>query len=244
VSSERVVWHDVECGSYAEDLPLWRSLAGAVAPGPVLDLGAGTGRVALDLAARGIAVWALDRDAELLAALRERAGARPVRTVLADARAFALGPDAPAFALALAPMQTVQLLGGPAGRAGMLRSVRAVLRPGALLACALAHLLEGYDADDFEVAHPDRREVGGVVYASRPTAVRDRGDGFVLERVRERVAADGSRTVSDDAIRLDRVRAEVLEGEGRAAGFTVEPRLWVPETEDHVGSEVVVLRAA
>ena len=241
--SDAVVWHDVECGGYAEDLPLWRALAGAVAPGPVLDLGAGTGRVTLDLAARGVEVWALDIDPELLAALRARAGARQVRTVVADARGFALGADAPAFALALAPMQTVQLLGGSSGRAGMLRCVHAVLRPGALLACALSNVLEGYDADDFDVPHPDMREVAGVVYASRPTAVRDRGDGFVLERVRERVAADGTRTVSDDAVRLDRVPAEVLEAEGRAAGFTVEPRLEVAETEDHVGSEVVVLRA-
>jgi hypothetical protein len=36
-------WHDLECGAYAEDLPLWRMLAGTVG-GPVLDVGAGTGR--------------------------------------------------------------------------------------------------------------------------------------------------------------------------------------------------------
>jgi SAM-dependent methyltransferase len=200
--------------------------------------------VTLDLAARGVEVWALDVDGELLAALRARAGGLPVRTVVADARAFAFGADGPRFPLALAPMQTVQLLGGPDARAGMLRSVRAVLRPGGLLACALANVLEGYDAEDFDVPHPDMREVAGIVYASRPTAVRDRGDGFVLERLRERVGADGTRTISDDAVRLDRVPAEVLEREGRGAGFTVEPRLWIPETEDHVGSEVVVLRAA
>ena len=35
-----VLWHDLECGSYAEDLPLWHELAGT-APGPVLDVGAG-----------------------------------------------------------------------------------------------------------------------------------------------------------------------------------------------------------
>ena len=45
----KVMWHDVECGSYVADLPLWRRLA-AEAGGPVLDVGAGTGRVALDLA--------------------------------------------------------------------------------------------------------------------------------------------------------------------------------------------------
>ena len=41
-----VVWHDVECGGYDADLPLWRELA-REAGGPVLDVGAGTGRVAL-----------------------------------------------------------------------------------------------------------------------------------------------------------------------------------------------------
>ena len=39
---ELVVWHDLECGGYDADLPLWRELA-ADADGPVLDLGAGTG---------------------------------------------------------------------------------------------------------------------------------------------------------------------------------------------------------
>ena len=52
-----VIWHDLECGGYVEDLPLWRELAG---DGPVLDLGCGTGRVALDLAARGVPVVGLD----------------------------------------------------------------------------------------------------------------------------------------------------------------------------------------
>ena len=42
----RIIWHDVENGSYAVDLKLWRRLAREAA-GPVLDLGAGTGRVAL-----------------------------------------------------------------------------------------------------------------------------------------------------------------------------------------------------
>src|SRR6188472_2825680 len=62
------LWHDLECGGYREDLPLWRSLADEQG-GPVLDIGAGTGRVALDLAARGVPVVALDADAALLEAL-------------------------------------------------------------------------------------------------------------------------------------------------------------------------------
>ena len=50
--STSVAWHEVENGSYDADLFLWRQLADT-ANGPVLDLGAGTGRVAADLAARG-----------------------------------------------------------------------------------------------------------------------------------------------------------------------------------------------
>src|SRR5439155_27271172 len=58
-----VMWHDLECGGYVEDLPLWRELAG---DGPVLDLGCGTGRVALDLAAHGVPVVGLDVNEILL----------------------------------------------------------------------------------------------------------------------------------------------------------------------------------
>ena len=70
-----VIWHDLECGAYAEDLPLWRALA-AEHGDPVLDVGAGTGRVTLDLARAGHRVTALDRDPELLDALAQRASGR------------------------------------------------------------------------------------------------------------------------------------------------------------------------
>ena len=45
MNARAVIWHDIENGSYSADLPLWLELA-AEAGGPVLDLGAGTGRVA------------------------------------------------------------------------------------------------------------------------------------------------------------------------------------------------------
>src|SRR3982751_2600325 len=104
--SPEVVWHDLECGGYREDLPLWRKLA-AAAGGPVLEIGAGTGRVSLDLAARGVEMIALDSDARLLAALAGRADGRPVETLVADARDFSLGRLVP---LVLVPMQGLQLL--------------------------------------------------------------------------------------------------------------------------------------
>ncbi|MDQ3768733.1 MAG: class I SAM-dependent methyltransferase, partial [Actinomycetota bacterium] len=191
-----VLWHDLECSTYTADLPLWRELAasGAHPPGPILDVGAGTGRVALDLARAGHEVVALDRDDVLLDALRERAAEEglDVRTVTGDARAFALNGI---FRLVLAPMQTVQLLGGPESVESFLRCAAEHLRPGGLLAAALAEAVPFGDDVAGGLPPPDILETGGWLYASHPVAVRPGPDGGAwLERRREAVAPDGART--------------------------------------------------
>ncbi len=233
-----VIWHDLECGAYAEDLPLWRALA-AEHGDPVLDVGAGTGRVALDLARAGHRVTALDRDPELLEALDRRASGVDVTTVAADARDFEL-PER--FPLIIVPMQTIQLLGGPDGRAGFLACARRHLLPSGAVAVAIAEVLEPYEVTDgLPAPLPDLREHDGVVYSSQPIAVRADHGGFVLERRRETVSRAGVRTVAQDLIRLDLVTVEDLEREGSAAGLTLAGRDRVPETNDYSGSEVVIL---
>ncbi len=77
MTAPAAAWHDVECGAYSADLPLWQELA-SEHHGPVLDVGAGTGRVTLALAAAGVEVTALDLEDELLAVLRA-ARRRPPR---------------------------------------------------------------------------------------------------------------------------------------------------------------------
>jgi SAM-dependent methyltransferase len=238
VGLTQVLWHDIECGGYDLDLPLWRELADREGS-PVLDVGAGTGRVALDLARRGHEVVALDRAPALLDALRERGAGLPVSVAAADARAFALDRR---FPLVIVPMQTLQLLGGAAGRARFLRCARAHLAGGGLLAVALADALDAFDADHDEPPVPDLREVGGVVYASRPVAVRDLGDRAAIERVREVVAPDGTRTVSDDVIELDRVDADELAAEAGAFGLRAQAPRRIPATLEYVGSTVAMLR--
>jgi SAM-dependent methyltransferase len=239
-----VVWHDVECGSYVEDLALWRSLAAEYGD-PVLDVGAGTGRVTLDLARNGYRVTALDRDPELLAALERRLGdnSRKARVIshVADARDFELDEQ---FPLVIVPMQTIQLLGGAEGRAAFLRCARRHMTPGGALAVAIAEVLDLYEiVDGMPMPLPDVREVDGIVYSSQPTAVRADGGGFVLERRREIVGLTGDMTVEENVIRLDRLTMRGLEREGVAAGFERGGRAHVPATEDYSGSEVVILRA-
>ena len=244
-----VIWHDLECGAYVEDLALWRALA-AEHGDPVLDIGSGTGRVALDLARVGHRVTALDRDPALLAALAARdSGANAelftvssqalVRTVVADARDFDLGER---FPLIIVPMQTIQLLGGPDGRAAFLGCARRHLAPGGVVAIAIAEMLELYEiVDGIAAPLPDIREQDGVVYSSQPLAIRADDGGFVLERRRETVSPAGERTVAQDLIRLDGLTVEDLEREGSAAGLTPAGRDRVAETNDYSGSEVVIL---
>ncbi len=235
--SPAVAWHDVECGAYRADLPLWRELAGAEA-GPVLDVGAGTGRVALELARAGHSVTALDREPELLDALRRRAGDLPVETALADAARFSLQRR---FGLVIVPMQTIQLL---PERGGFLGSARAHLVAGGLLAIAITAALEEFGAPGDELLpDPDVGAVGAWRFASQPTAVRALPSATRIERVRRCFAPDGSVTEEDDAIELTHLTAEQLEAEGRAAGFTREPARRIAATAEHVGAEVVLLRA-
>lgn len=233
MSSAEVVWHDLECGAYRADLPFWRQVAQAAA-GTVLEIGAGTGRVALDLARHGHRVVGLERDPELAAELGRRAAGLPVEVICADACEFEL---AATVALCIAPMQTVHLL---ADRPAFLRCAHAALAPGGVLAIALL----GTDVQPFEVElSPDVAELDGVRYLSAPTALRETADAVVLERRRTALAA-GREQVTLDVIALARLDPETLAGEALAAGFQSRGVLAIGPTDAHAGSDVVFFEVA
>jgi SAM-dependent methyltransferase len=252
---EEVVWHDLECGSYDADLALWQSLAEAAGCAAILDVGAGTGRVTLDLARCGHRVTAMDLSPVLLDALRARAdaggaGERSVQTVCADARAFELAERG--FALALMPMQTLQLLGGSTARVACFTCVRAHLRADALLACAIVTALEPFDcaAGDLGPA-PERVLVADRLYVSRPTRVHVLESAVAIERERRIVASpdgagaprDATAVAERNIVKLDRVTVARLQREALQAGLTPAGVREIPPTAEHVGSSVVVFRA-
>jgi len=244
-----VIWHDLECGLYTADLELWRELADEHAPQdePVLEVGAGTGRVSLDLARHGHSITALERDPALLAALSERAAGLAVTAVGGDARAFKLARRD--FALVLVPMQTVQLMGGPAGRLAFLRAVRTHLRDGGVLACALVEEIDPFDAGRERLQlEPELARHGGAIYSSRPTrvSVGPRRIRIELERQVERAGDAGAATGAEEqpeleVIELDRLTAERLQQEATRADLRpLEVRNIAP-TELHTASTVVIL---
>jgi SAM-dependent methyltransferase len=237
-----VIWHDVECAAYDVDLPLWFELADQ-AGGPILDIGCGTGRVALELAERGHDVTGLDSEPSFTAALAARARAHGLRmhAETADARSFSL--PGRSFALAIVPMQVAQLLGGADGRAAMLASVRRHMRPGGRLAVALADPFDGIAEDEEQLPPlPDVLETRGWVYSSVPVDVRDEDGATAIDRLRQAVSPSGELDESVATIRLDRVTADELEAEA-GPGWTVCRRREVPGTVDYVGSSVVILEA-
>ena len=232
------IWHDVECGAYAADLPLWEELA-ARSEGTVLELGCGTGRVALHLARRGHRTIGLDCDPELLAALESRGAELPLSTVEADARAFELTEQ---VSLVLAPTHLLQLLPEPAQRLESLRSIAAALKPGGLLAAAIIESMP--EPDGAPPPLPDVREVDGWVYSSLATEAAVAPGEIVVRRLRQRVSPDGSLSEEPNEVRIATFSAEQLEAEAAACGLSPAGRREIPPTSMHEGSLVVLLERA
>ncbi len=240
-----IVWHDLECGSYHADLPLWRVLADLAAPRgkpcEVLDLGCGTGRVSLDLAAHNHRVTGLDLDPRLAEELRRRAAAQNVAAgaVVGDAREFDLGRR---FDLVLAALQFLQLLRGSEQRIAMLEHVRTHLRDGGMFAAALLDLSGESTDGDYVRPLPDMRETEGWVWSSQPVEIRllDGGSALSLDRQRRAISPSGEIAESEDSVRLELVSCDQLEEELRETGLTPAGRQQIPPTKDHVGSVVVI----
>ena len=114
--------------SVTEDVPFY--LAEAVrAGGPVLELGVGTGRIAVPVAAAGIEVVGVDLSAEMLEVARERA---ELAGVTLDLRLGDLRdpPVSGSFPLVICPFRSLLHMETDADRRAALRAVSRCLAPG------------------------------------------------------------------------------------------------------------------
>jgi SAM-dependent methyltransferase len=135
--------YDAWCRSVLEDIPFYVDLA-VRSGGPVLELGVGSGRVAVPTALAGVRVVGVDSSPAMLELARRRAKPHNIdlRLLEADMRAL---PDLGTFALVTIPFRALLHLSSDEERRGLLTAVRDRLEPGGTLA--------------FDVFHPDAADI-------------------------------------------------------------------------------------
>jgi SAM-dependent methyltransferase len=160
----------------------------------VVDLGIGTGDLAIALARRGLAVTGVDRAPAMLAVAREKAAAARVSLALVEQDLRALRLDAPAD-VALCVYTVVNQLTGDGDLARALAAAHANLVPGGVFAFELnlpasyARYWDGeetVDVGDAVIIRTSRRR-GGIVEAEVSIRRRTRcGFDEVVDRVAQR----------------------------------------------------------
>lgn len=158
-------YYDLEYDQYQDDLDLYRQFA-AVANGPVLELGCGTGRVLRALEGLGLPLAGIDPSPAMLALARQRVAPD---TALVEARMEHLRPEMlphTPYWLAFSAINTFLHLPDAETQLATLAAIRSVVVDGGLLLLDLMapdpHYLAGLDSRvvlEFSGTLPDGRRL-------------------------------------------------------------------------------------
>ena len=205
----------------AADLPFYLRAA-AAAKGPVLEVGVGTGRVAIPLARAGHGIVGLDRSARMLAGLGRSLEAEPaevrarITLVEADARTFALHRR---FELITCPFNGVAHLHGE-DVAAFLARVREHLAPGGRMAFdALVPDTRLHEGASWEIPWFRDPETGEVARCTE-SAVFDPGRRVLTITSRIRFM-ESDRPPEELTLSLARRQPAEYRALLREAGFTI-----------------------
>lgn len=221
---------DLDYGDFADDLEFYEQLARR-SEGPLLELGVGTGRVAVPLARAGFEVWGIDTWETALARARCNAGPELVlpgegrlHLLPGDMRDFDLGRR---FELVFAGYGAFHHLLTPDEQIACLRCVWRHLSPGGLFVCDLRPLLHSdWEAgDSAPVLHDWTRVLPGTaetvlklrsVRAGRARQVQQETHIYDL------VATDGTTRRLVRTVDLRFTTRYEMEGLLREAGLTLD----------------------
>ena len=221
--------YDLDLMDDPGDLDLWLALADR-ADGPILELAAGTGRLAVPLARAGHDVTAVDVDVAMLErgrAYAERTGLSEevLRFVEADLLTLQL-PDAGRYALTFIALNSLMLLGSRSAQRAAFRTMAAHLAPGGLAAVDV-WLPDAEDLTRFDgrviLEWPRTDPDTGRVVTKAGSAQHDAASGTVaLTAIYEegRQGEPPARWVRHDRLRL--VSADELASFAEDAGLRVE----------------------
>lgn len=198
-------------------------------PAKIVDFGAGTGRLAIPLAAEGYRVTAVDPSSGMLEVLDEKRGGLPIEPVVSGVEAYR---GERAHDLALCVFTVLAYLLDAAALARAAGAMAGAVRPGGLLLVSVPSrpVFEGFELETEDVI--------------RCVEIDPVGEDTPFFRYRERTAVRrrGTQETYEDAFRLrEWSRAEVLETL-RDAGFELEEDL----SSDFVrwGADYLLLRRA
>jgi SAM-dependent methyltransferase len=222
--------YDLDLVEDPGDLDLYLALA-ARTGGPVLELAAGTGRLAVPLAVAGLPVTAVDNDPATLDRARAKvaaagpATAERLELVAADLRGLTL-PAAGAFKLAFIALNSLFLLAGREAQREAFRTMARHLAPGGLAVADVwlpgADDLVRFDGRlilEYERTDPET----GFTVTKTAAAEHDANSGVVELTTIYEEGAQGTppaRWIRRDRLRL--VAAEELVSFAEDAGLEVE----------------------
>jgi SAM-dependent methyltransferase len=211
--------HDWECRKFLRnqynDIPILLALA-RERGGPVLELGCGTGRITMGLAAAGIDVVGLDRSRPLLDRLHRKLNGTPQlleRTTLVEADMLDFTLKSP-FPLIIAPYNCLCYLTSHADLRLCIRNVRGHLKPGQQFFCQVSAITASAPArPDWELLAVDYLEPDG---SGPVTAMygRTRREGQEAVNIDERYVLfwpGGHREIHETSVRLRSIRRSEIE---------------------------------
>ncbi|MGE0814507.1 MAG: class I SAM-dependent methyltransferase [Vicinamibacterales bacterium] len=163
------------------DVPFWLQMTRAVR-GPVLELGAGTGRVTMPLARDGVHVVGVDRSAAMLArarrrVARQRRGVAP-GLVRADIRGLPFADRT--FQMAIAPYGVLQSLLSERDLRATLADVARVVEPDGMFGLELVADLPSWSEYQHKVSLRGRRGSGSTRITLVESVRQDRRRGFTI----------------------------------------------------------------
>ena len=222
--------YDLDLQDDPGDLDMWTALA-AEAGGPILELMAGSGRIAVPLAEEGHEVTAVDLDPAMLDRARRRAEAAGaaiaarVDLVMGDVAAMDPGIGRP-FRLAFIGLNSILLLPSRAAQRAAWGALAAHLEPGGLAVVDTwlpdAHDLARYDGRLHLEYHRPDPETGRWVTKTAAAQHDAATQTVALTTIYEEgdPGEPASRWVRRDVVRL--VTVEELRAMADAAGLAVE----------------------
>jgi SAM-dependent methyltransferase len=220
--------YDLDLEDDPGDLDLYLALADR-ADGPVLELAAGSGRIAVPLASAGHEVTGVDLDPAMLDRARRRAAAAGLpdgRLELVEADLLDVRlPRAGRHALAFIALNSIMLLSTRDAQRAAFRTLASHLAPGGLAAVD-AWLPDAEDLGRFDgrlILEWIRTDASGTLVTKSGSALHDPSTGTIVLTAIYDEAEQGQPTrrwIRQDRLRL--VSADELEAFAVEAGLRVE----------------------